>query len=219
MTGLAGTGVPAHDRLGGPGAPWQVAFEQAWESWRAGSLGIGAVLADGAGRIVATGRNRVLESGSDAPLAGSLLAHAEMTALAALGMRTARGLTLYTTVEPCLMCTSTSIAMRVAEVRYAASDPVFEGLEDLLATHSYMEGRMPRRHQLTDPVLVSFAAILPLASRVWSRPGSPPRSEWIATHRSLWTSAVAAVPTLSRLQHQGADVATAIHDMLPLLPP
>lgn len=83
-----------------------MAFEQAWISWQAGSLGIGAVLADADDRVVTTGRNRVLESACDAPLAGSLLGHAEMTAFAELGLRTARGLTLYTTVEPCLMCTS-----------------------------------------------------------------------------------------------------------------
>lgn len=211
--------APPSDWLGFEGTAWRLAFEHAWASWRAGSLGIGAVLADGTGRIVATGRNRVLEPGSDAPLAGSLLAHAEMTALVELGMRTAGGLTLYTTVEPCLMCTSTCIAMRVSEVHYAASDPVFEGLEDLLAMHSYMDGRMPLRHQLADPVLVSFAAVLPLANRVWSRPGAPPRAEWIASHLHLWEAAVAAVPTLSRLQHRGADVAEAIRHVLPLLPP
>lgn len=195
-----------------------MAFEQAWTSWQAGSLGIGAVLADVNDRVVATGRNRVLESGCDAPLAGSLLGHAEMTAFAELGLRTARGLTLYTTVEPCIMCTSAAIAMRVARVRYAASDPVFDGLEDLLAMHSYMDGRMPDREQLDVPGLAAFAALLPLANRVWSRPGAPPRAEWIAAHRALWDAAVAALPVLVRLQHLRAGVDDVIREVGPMLP-
>ena len=60
--------------------PWQVAYEQAWESWCEGSFGIGACLADPSdGSIVAVGRNRIGES-RDTPgvLAGNFLAHAEM---------------------------------------------------------------------------------------------------------------------------------------------
>jgi Cytidine and deoxycytidylate deaminase zinc-binding region len=86
--------------------PWRCAFELAWESWTSGSLGIGAVLVTGGGDVVARGRNRVLETGSPAPLSGSLLGHAEMTAFVELGVRTARGMVLYTTVEPCLMCSA-----------------------------------------------------------------------------------------------------------------
>jgi tRNA(adenine34) deaminase len=215
---VASGAAGADERFNRLESPWRVAFEEAWTSWRAGSLGIGAALADEDGVVVAAGRNRVLETGSDAPLAGSLLGHAEMTAFADLGLRTGRGLTLYTTVEPCLMCASTAIAMRARCVRYAAPDPVFDGLEDLLAMHSYMDGRMPRREQLDDPTLAAFAALLPLANRVWSRPGSPPRAEWIEAHRPLWEAAAAAVPTLTRLQHESAGVAEAIRAVGPLLP-
>jgi tRNA(adenine34) deaminase len=196
-----------------------VAFEQAWLSWQAGSLGIGAVLAADDGSVVATGRNRVLESGSDAPLAGSLIGHAEMTAFVALGLRTGRGLTLYTTVEPCLMCTSTSIAMRVSRVRYAAADPVFEGLEDLLSAHRYTDGRMPARAQIDNQELAAFAALLPLANRVWSRPGAPPRAEWIDAHRLLWDAAAAAVPILTGMQLRDATVEEVIRELAPLLAP
>lgn len=212
-------GTGAWELPGGPGGPWRVAFEQAWLSWQAGSLGIGAALVDARIRVVATGRNRVLETGGEAPLSGTLLGHAEMTALAELGLRTARDLTLYTTVEPCLMCTSASIAMRVSRIHYAAADPVFAGLETLLGVHSYMRGRMPVRQQIETPVLGTLAALLPMASRVWSRPGSPPRREWIDAHRPLWDAAVASVPVLTVLQHDQATVEEVVQRLMPLLSP
>lgn len=203
--------------LGKSAELWRAAFEQAWTSWTAGSLGIGAVLVNGAGEVTARGRNRVLETGASAPLAGSLLGHAEMTAFVELGISTARGMTLYTTVEPCLMCASTAIAMRLPTICYAAADPVFEGLDEVLSSHSYTTARMPARHQLDDPGLVAFAALLPMAQRLWAKPGIPPRPEWIASHRTLWDAAIEALPALSKLQHEGADVEAVIGEMRPLL--
>lgn len=167
--------------------------------------------------LVVQGRNRVLETGSPAPLAGSLLGHAEMTAFVELGVGTARGMTLYTTVEPCLMCTSTGISMRLAKVCYAAADPVFEGLDDALSNHSYMASRIPAREQLGDPELAAFAALLPLSCRAWSRPGSPPRAEWISSHRRLWDAAAVALPTLTKLPHEGAGVEAVLREIGPLL--
>lgn len=198
---------------------WTDAFELAWESWCAGSLGIGAVLVDTDGRVVARGRNRVLEEPGSGLVAGTLLAHAEMDALAALELRTAEGLTLFTTVEPCLMCTATTIALRATRVVYAAGDPVFEGLDEALATHPYTDGRMPEKEQLDDPILVAFAAVLPLANRVWSRPGVAPRQEWISAHQALWGAAerLIANGTLARLKDSGANVADAIDGIVPTL--
>ncbi|MDA8310921.1 MAG: hypothetical protein M0Z46_09980 [Actinomycetota bacterium] len=178
---------------------------------------MGAVLVNECGEFVAQGRNRVLETGSPAPLAGSLLGHAEMTAFVELGVRTAQGMTFYTTVGPCLMCTSTAISMRLPTICSAAGDPVFEGLDEVLSSHSYMDQRMPTREQLDDSELAAFAALLPLSHRVWAKPGSPPRREWIASLRALWEAAVAALPTLTNLRHEGADVEAVIRGIRPLL--
>ncbi len=38
--------------------PWPMCFRLAWESFRAGSVPVGAVLVDAGGAVVATGRNR-----------------------------------------------------------------------------------------------------------------------------------------------------------------
>ena len=85
--------------------PWQVAFEEAWASFRAGSFGVGAVVTDPAAEnaIVTVGRNRVMQT-QRAPrtLSGNMTAHAEMNAFAELDtFNDAEGLHLYTTLEPC----------------------------------------------------------------------------------------------------------------------
>jgi tRNA(Arg) A34 adenosine deaminase TadA len=210
--GRAPEGTKADERLDQAGPAWTAAFELAWESWRAGSLGIGSVLVDSEGDVVTRGRNRVLEPPDSGRVAGTLIAHAEIDAFAQLGLATAEGLSLYTTVEPCLMCRATAIAMRTARVCSAAPDPVFEGLDEALAAHSYMEGRMPAREHLEDDVLVSFAALLPLAHRVWSRPGQPPRREWLKANEAIWHAAGQLVGdgSLTRLARDDAPVAAVI---------
>jgi tRNA(Arg) A34 adenosine deaminase TadA len=207
------------DRFETVDAHWKDAFSLAWESWCAGSLGFGAVLADVDGKIVSKGRNRVLEASESGNIAGTLLAHAEMDAFAGLGLSTAEGLTLYTTVEPCIMCASTAIALRTSRVLFAAPDPVFEGLDDAFAGHSYSQGRMPLRGQLEDPILASFAALLPMAQRVWSRPGAPPREEWVRKHRSIWDLAKRLIDEgiLMELRDADAEVGVVVEELVPLL--
>ena len=84
--------------------PWQVAFEEAWASFRAGSFGVGAVVTDPAAEnaIVTVGRDRVMQTQRvPRTLSGNMTAHAEMNAFAELDTFDAEGLHLYTTFEPC----------------------------------------------------------------------------------------------------------------------
>jgi tRNA(adenine34) deaminase len=104
----------------------------AWQAHCSGNLGVGAVLTDPAGVIVATGRNR----GGDveAPsgrLHTTYLAHAEMDVLALLPHGDYPDHTLWTTLEPCLMCASAVVLSHVGTVRYAAADPLWAGIERL----------------------------------------------------------------------------------------
>jgi tRNA(Arg) A34 adenosine deaminase TadA len=103
---------------------WRQAFELMWEAYRAGSIPVGAVLADEAGAIVARSRNRIFED--DRPtgeLSRSRLAHAEFNVLVGLtSKRTYEGWTLYTTLEPCLFCLGAAYAVRVGRVLYAGAD-------------------------------------------------------------------------------------------------
>jgi len=128
------------------GDPWRLALEQAWRSTCAGSLGIGAVITADGGEVVATGRNRLMEQdpGED-HLAGTSLAHAEMNALAKLPWLADRRqrLTLWTTLEPCLMCAGAIRLSRVAEVRYLVADPVFEGAQRARELNEFIASGWP----------------------------------------------------------------------------
>ena len=158
--------------------PWQAAFEEAWASWRAGCFGIGAVLAGDDGTVVARGRNRVLEQagGESHSLRESLIAHAEMNAFLDFPIErgTADGLTLFTTMQPCLMCMSTAVMLRVREIRFATDDAMFEGITEALASAPYCMERMPVMVGPLPGKLATFALLLPLAfSRTWT-----PRGRW-----------------------------------------
>jgi tRNA(Arg) A34 adenosine deaminase TadA len=105
--------------------PWRECLQLSWDAYRAGTVPVGAVVVDGDGRIVARGRNRIFEApGRPGTLGGTRLAHAEVNALAQLPA-TARYLdhTLYTALEPCLLCLGATLMSTVGAVRYAASDP------------------------------------------------------------------------------------------------
>jgi tRNA(Arg) A34 adenosine deaminase TadA len=110
--------------------PMERAVELAWDSFRAGSLGIGAVITRD-GEVVAAGRNRLFESDpGDDVLAGSSLAHAELNALAKLPFGTkGDGLELWTTLQPCLQCLGAIRLSPVRRVRVLAPDPLFRGVE------------------------------------------------------------------------------------------
>lgn len=217
--------MPGHDlplsdvALSDVAPPWRWAFEEAWASWIAGSLGIGCVLVGADGEAVARGRNRVLEPAGSGPVAGTLLAHAEMDGFAALGLRTAAGLTLFTTVEPCLMCSSTAIAMRLSHIRYASPDPVFEGLADALGGHPYAHDRTPTRTPLDHCLLAAVGNVLPLANRAWARPGLEPRPEWLHRNAASWRAAVELVEsgTMSALATGRATVDDMVATIAPTL--
>jgi tRNA(Arg) A34 adenosine deaminase TadA len=146
---------------------WQVALDEAWISWRTGSRGIGAAVVDDRGEVVSRGRNRLADEVTEpGVLAGSNLAHAEMNALAALPRWSYEGHELYTTREPCLMCASTCVLLRIPVVHFAALDPVFEDAHDHLGRFPFCADRLPRRHGPLDGPVGAFAAVLPMLFNV-----------------------------------------------------
>ncbi len=101
---------------------WKAAFQQAWKSFGKGSFPVGSSLFAPNGMLIAVGRNRIFETGGD-PLAGSLLAHAEVGALSRLSTDERHDdVTLFTTLEPCVFCMGAIVLCRVGTVRYAGSD-------------------------------------------------------------------------------------------------
>jgi len=143
-------------------APWRLPFELAWEAFRAGSRPIGAVLLDGDGEVVATGRNRSQESTAPpGQLVGTAIAHAEINALAQLPAgRRYENHRLYTTLEPCLLCSSALIHTHVRHVVYAASDAYWTGIENVPAVGGQIGTRWARREGPADGPVAVFGELL-----------------------------------------------------------
>ena len=147
--------------------PWRLPFELAWEAFRAGSRPVGAVLVDADGQVVATGRNRSQEPlAPPGQLAGTNIAHAEINVLAQLpsGGRP-DGHRLYTTLEPCLLCSGALLHSHVRHVVYAAPDPFWHGIEDVPGVGGPIAARWARREGPVDGPLAAFGALL---MRLWT---------------------------------------------------
>ncbi len=104
-----------------------LALGEADRAAAAGEVPVGAV-------VVLDGR--VLARGHNAPIARrDPTAHAEIVALRAaaqeLGNYRLSGVTLYSTVEPCVMCCGAIVHARVARLVYGAADPKAGAVESL----------------------------------------------------------------------------------------
>jgi hypothetical protein len=85
-----------------------------------------------------------------------------MNALAALPLGEHPHHRLYTSLEPCLMCASAITMLQIPEVHFAALDPVFDGLHDHMAGHSFVAARAAARHGPLNGLVAGFAGLLPL---------------------------------------------------------
>jgi len=148
-------------------AAWRLAFEQAWEAHRAGSIGVGAVLVDAAGTTVAADRSRSAEAaGPPGVLHGSRLAHAELNVLARWGHRPLSGMRLLSTLQPCVLCAAACSFARVPRVEYAAVDAAWDGVEALHAAAPVLAERAPTVSWTALGPWSVWAEALPLAAVV-----------------------------------------------------
>lgn len=116
-------------------SPWPEVFSLMWEAYLAGTIPVGAVVVDQAGDVLSRGRNRTFDEPNDGHLGSSRLAQAEVNALLALSSgRTYEEFTLYTSLEPCHLCTSAAIAVRIGRLRYAAPEQYAGAVGKLLPT-------------------------------------------------------------------------------------
>lgn len=103
--------------------PWRASLELAWEAYLGGTIPVGSVVATADGMVVARGRNRIFDPPGHG-LSGSRLAHAEVDALAQLAVADRyRDHVLYSTLEPCLLCTAATLLATVGRIEYATEDP------------------------------------------------------------------------------------------------
>ena len=84
----------------------RAALAEARKGFEEGGVPVGAVVAEG-GSLLAAGHNRRVQEGDP-------IAHGEMDCLRRLGRRRHyKGLTLYTTLSPCMMCAGTIVQFEV----------------------------------------------------------------------------------------------------------
>lgn len=124
---------------------------------------MGAVLTDPAGCIVAEGRNRVGETAAPfGRMRGTYLAHAEMDVMAQLPAGDYDFHTIWTTLEPCLLCLSAAVTAHVGFVQFAAPDPLWSGLEQLPQANAQIAKRWPRLDGPLGGPVACFCAVLPM---------------------------------------------------------
>jgi cytosine/creatinine deaminase len=103
------------------------AFEQAKKSYDEGGLPIGAVMVENGAQIGA-GHNRRVQDGDPT-------AHGEMDCFRRVGRRADyRGVTLFTTLSPCMMCAGTVVQFGIGRV-VVGEDRSFPGNLEFLRQH------------------------------------------------------------------------------------
>lgn len=124
----------------------RLALEEARQALHLGEVPIGAVLAHDQ-EVIASGFNQPIH-------AVDPTSHAEIVAMRKaareLGNYRLGGLTLYVTVEPCMMCIGAIVQARVASLVYGASEPKFGAVESLFDLN---EIRIPHRLSISSGVL------------------------------------------------------------------
>lgn len=105
----------------------QLAWEQARASYDEGGLPIGAVMVED-GRVVGAGHNQRVQRGDPT-------AHGEMDCLRNAGRRPSyQGVTMYTTLSPCMMCAGTIVQFGIPRV-VVGEDQSFHGNIEFLRAH------------------------------------------------------------------------------------
>ena len=199
--------------------PWRASLDEAWESWCDGSAGVGAVIVDGDDRIVARGRNRRHDvRAGGVSLAGTRLAHAEMCALATLPPGPTDAYTLYTTFEPCLMCSSAIMLAHIPRVHYATPDPLFDGMHAWFGGLPYAEQRRPQPVCLGGPI-GAFAHVLHVSWLLFwfgDSPSLEPHRSVAPDHLALAAGLVARspLPALAAERRPVVDAIDALWDDL-----
>lgn len=124
----------------------RLALEEARHALHLGEVPIGAVLAHDR-EVVATGFNQPIH-------AVDPTGHAEIVAMRKaareLGNYRLGALTLYVTVEPCMMCVGAIVQARIGNLVYGAPEPKFGAVESLFDLN---EIRVPHRLSIVSGVL------------------------------------------------------------------
>jgi tRNA(adenine34) deaminase len=119
----------------------QAAIDSALLAGELNEVPIGACLIDESGELIASGYNRTITDCDPT-------AHAEILVLrqaaAKIGNYRLSGTTLYTTIEPCVMCAGALVNARIKRLVYGAADERFGAVETIfrLCDHEALNHRI-----------------------------------------------------------------------------
>ena len=216
---------------------WQACVEEAWQAYCAGSVPIGAAIADAHGQVIGRGRNRIADQNAvpvsvpaedlraNRPVFNHDLAHAEINALLSLRAtpwdestpNNKRQWTLHTTMEPCPLCLGAFYMSGLRQLHYAARDS-FAGSVNLLGTTPYLS-RKPIRVSGPHPELEPICLALVVESHLQETSGE--RTQFLLSHwREAAPQGVAlgerlfSHQLLRNLQADGASAAEMVRQAL-----
>ena len=117
------------------------AIHVARDAVKIGEVPVGAIIVDSNDRILATASNRTITDTDPT-------AHAEILALRTAALRVGNyrltGATVYTTIEPCVMCAGALVNARIKRLVFGALDERFGAVE----THFQLCSSSELNHQI-----------------------------------------------------------------------
>lgn len=196
------------------GSPRRVALEQAWDAYAAGTVPVGAAIANAEGVVVARGRNRIWDHPVAGQIARTRLAHAEVNAILALSGESVdpRALTLFTTAEPCPLCIGAIVIANIRALRYASREP-FAGSVALLGASPYVRSKAISVCGPDDPQLEGF--LIAIGTEFHLRATSPRVAELVALSAAVRPDAVALGERLHRSREWPALRSKRLEDVFP----
>lgn len=109
-------------------AGMDIAIQEAIQGLEEAGVPVGSSLVTAEGQVIGRGHNRRVQDGDP-------IAHGEMACVRAAGrQRSYAGMTLYTTLSPCLMCAGTIAQFGISRV-VIGENQTFGGNEDFLREH------------------------------------------------------------------------------------
>lgn len=111
--------------------PWRIAFEEAWEAYKRGSVPVGAALMDQNGTLVVSGRNAEKDF-LEHHIHQHPLAHATLNTVLKIQTTAHKNLEhyrLYMTLEPCPLCLGAILMTDIKHLNFAAKDGLLGGTD------------------------------------------------------------------------------------------
>jgi tRNA(Arg) A34 adenosine deaminase TadA len=123
---------------------WKKAFENSWEAFKINTIPIGCIIQNENNDIVASGRNMIYSKDNrNMKLCNTRLAHAEINTILLLDESVhpnIRKYTLYTTMEPCILCYGAIVMGNIRLLKFAAKDG-YAGATSVNNVHEYSKSR------------------------------------------------------------------------------